>query len=219
MAISKNGINGSLSGKVGNVVFCKKYGINYARSLPRKNRKKIVSESLASNRSRFKFMQQHVTKLLPVARIGFDYSSVNRSAYNSAMSYNLKSALISTEEGFKMNWEEFAFSRDISNPIYDIKLFQDEETETIHVEWQTDSEFLGKENSELFRCVLMIYPEDIEKSDLNFVLYGNSIQMGKQAILHKKSGEVYFYHVYIAFFSIDVSNRVTNSEYVGRIAW
>jgi len=142
MAISKNGINGTLKGRVGNAVFCNWKGITYVRSLPQPKRKRNRSESTLANQSKFKFIQQHVLNVLALARIGFSYISKNRTAYNSAMSYNLKSAVLSLPERLAVNWETFAFSRDMLNPIYDVRVLPNMGSGSILVKWKVDPEFL-----------------------------------------------------------------------------
>lgn len=219
MAISKNGINGTLKGRVGNAVFCNWKGITYVRSLPQPKRKKNRSESTLANQSKFKFIQQHVLNVLALARIGFSYISKNRTAYNWAMSYNLKSAVLSLPERLAVNWETFAFSRDMLNPIYDVRVLPNMESGSILVKWKVDPEFLVKQECRDFRCALLAYPENNSKAFINYVLYGNSLSTGEQEIKLQTGFDIGKYHLYMAFFSTDHSDRVTDSEYLGYVNW
>ena len=95
MAISNQGINGGFSGKVGNVIGYWSRGKWIIRSKPIVSAKMKAGSSLQrAFRSRFSSLNAFIKPLLPFIRLGFkNHAEANgQSAYNAAMSHNLKHA-------------------------------------------------------------------------------------------------------------------------------
>jgi len=92
MARAKNGFTGPLSGKVGNLVACTWKGIPYVRSRPA-----IVkhpnSPSQMAQQMRMKKTMEFLHPLKEFIRLGFGAYTENKSAFNVALSYNMKNAL------------------------------------------------------------------------------------------------------------------------------
>jgi len=93
MAIIKNGVNGTVSGKAGSVVFVLTKTGNYVRSLPRVKKQAPTPEQQLS-RTRFKIVRSHISLLNSIIKIGYKAYSYPKRAYDVAMSYNLNEALI-----------------------------------------------------------------------------------------------------------------------------
>nr|WP_294898522.1 DUF6266 family protein [uncultured Pedobacter sp.] len=94
MAIIKNGINGGFSGKVGNVVGTTWRGLEIIRSKPCPPQK--FSEKQLANQLKMKLVQLFLKKMVEVVRIGFRDETIIPTAFNSALSYNKKNAIIGT---------------------------------------------------------------------------------------------------------------------------
>lgn len=92
MAKYQNGIQGPLSGKIGNLVACTWKGIPYLRSLPKKRTGKI-SAAEALNRQRFALAQEWLKPLLPFLRVSYQGYSERVEGYVAAKSYLLKNAM------------------------------------------------------------------------------------------------------------------------------
>ncbi len=110
MARVIGGVNGTVSGKVGNVIYYSSNGGDYIRSLPKKRRNLPPTPKQILQRARFAAVQQWLKPIIPLIRAGFREYAPRQTAHNSAMSYNLQHALIADGDGFEINPEAFAFS-------------------------------------------------------------------------------------------------------------
>lgn len=92
MATFNKGILGGFSGKVGNVVGGSWKGIDYMRSKPNKVNDPKTEAQLAQ-RKKFAIVNAFLKKIKPVIKAGFKDKINRMTAFNSAMSYNLKNAV------------------------------------------------------------------------------------------------------------------------------
>ncbi len=90
MASSNDAFFGKLSGKIGNIVVYQMYGKTVIRSLPT-GRSKKASPKLEASRTDFKTVVSLLPALKHLLAFGFGSLAVNRSAYQAALSVNLKS--------------------------------------------------------------------------------------------------------------------------------
>lgn len=209
-----NGVNGPVSGKVGNVVFCKWKGIDYIRSLPRINRSRTPSAGQAKQRSKFRFMQDVLRMIVPLVRIGFMNHSPNRTGHNAAMSYNIKQAVTEEETGYSIIPEKFMISSGILPPPREASVEQKAEELLFH--WAYNSRLAADNEHALDRTLLLITDFD---ETLDFHTSGNFRQTGNETFpfpsAKYKTGGIY--HAYLAFFATNGSNLSSNSAYVGTI--
>ena len=111
MAVITEGINGPVSGRLGNVVFYRVGGQNRARSLPRvTKRKRKPSPEQAAQRARFKLMQEWLRPVRRLVRIGFGSYAPPKTGHNVAMSHNMRHAIIDTDGTFSVDPAAFRFS-------------------------------------------------------------------------------------------------------------
>ncbi|WP_257668878.1 DUF6266 family protein [Parapedobacter tibetensis] len=113
MGILTEGINGPVSGRVGNVIFYQVGNQTRARSLPHQPKKKRKPTPLqARQRARFTVMQEWLRPIKRLLRFGFKDNASPRSGHNAAMSYNLNKAIMEVTDGvFAVNPEAFRFSQ------------------------------------------------------------------------------------------------------------
>jgi len=86
-----NGLFGTVSGKLSNVIVSSWKGIPYVKSRPAQIRDPKTPPQ-ASQRSRFSRIMNIMVPLSPIVRIGFKGYAERMSAFNAAVSYNLKTA-------------------------------------------------------------------------------------------------------------------------------
>ena len=92
MAELSEGVNGPLSGKVGNVVFYTRNGKTYARIRPRKRgKKRTVKEK--NNTTGFAKVQKWMKPIGRFLKYGFKDSGISEVPYRSAVSYALNNAI------------------------------------------------------------------------------------------------------------------------------
>ncbi|KAF0202407.1 MAG: hypothetical protein FD170_1874 [Bacteroidetes bacterium] len=97
------------AGKVGNLIYSSWKGIGYIRSRPESvNNPRTPAQTL--NRNRFKTVMNIISPITDFIRVGFASGSIRMSAYNAAVSYNLKHATETGDEGVKVLYPKLMFS-------------------------------------------------------------------------------------------------------------
>lgn len=110
MARYKNGLNGTFSGKIGNVVAAKCRGVDYVRSLPERIVKPPTAAQL-NQRKVFAVVMAWLKPLLPLINIGYKQVKTTKTAMNAAVSYHLKFAIIGAGADFRIDFKKAVFSR------------------------------------------------------------------------------------------------------------
>jgi hypothetical protein len=213
MATAKNGKVQSFTGMVGNLVYCNWKGIPYVRSRPDVRNLKRSRLQVKAN-SKFKKLQLMLSQILPYIRQGFKNFNKEWTSHNSAMSYNLKHAIVEKDSNFEINWSSFSISRGIENPIIGYTLIVSKGKMIINLQIKVDH--VEKQNIWKYRCMILAYPENPENQVFG-VVNGSLLDELKHSIHFVKPTENAVYHVYIAFLSNDGSSKSTNSVYLGKV--
>ncbi|MEN5088316.1 DUF6266 family protein [Sphingobacterium faecium] len=217
MAIIKNGVNGTVSGKAGSVVFVLTKTGNYVRSLPRVKKRAPTPEQLLS-RTRFKIVRSHISMLNPIINIGYKAYSYPKRAYDVAMSYNLNEALIQKEDDFVVDWQKFMIAKGSPNPITSYTMDFDQENQVIRVTWEYDVYLEKKFNTRSYDSFLILY--NAEDNGVEYPLLMNdskdSLISGKQNVKIPKHKKEVTYEVFI-FFVESYGGGNTDSMYLGKI--
>ncbi|NGM67203.1 DUF6266 family protein [Sphingobacterium sp. SGR-19] len=216
MARVKNGINGTVSGKVGPSVFCKWKDIYYVRSLPRIKKNRKPTPGQRKNQSKFAFMQECLSPIVRFVRLGFMQYAPNRTGHNSAMSYNLKESVIFEDERYRLDYEKFAISRGLPSPVSNVGI--DQKDGQVIIRWQVDAAFRQKHGDKMFRCIALLYPDNgVEPVNTVGVLQDSYLEDCEQIISIEKVPRGTVYHGYLAFLASEGSNISTDSVYLGKI--
>lgn len=85
-------MQGPFTGKVGNLVGCRWKNTYYIRTRPL-SVKHPNTEAQLAQRMRFTKTQDFLKPLTEILRVGFGAYTADKSAYNAAMSYNMRNAL------------------------------------------------------------------------------------------------------------------------------
>lgn len=112
MARIKDGITGGVSGKIGTIVGAKWRGISYIKTKPAKI-KDPKSQKQLKQRSKFNVTLNFIRTATELIKIGFQSEADERkTAYNAAMSYNMKHAVKPDDrgEGFELDHEKVKIS-------------------------------------------------------------------------------------------------------------
>ena len=111
MGTLQKGINGGISGKIGNIVGAKWRDIYYVRSLPSKVNDPRTKAQL-KQRSKFSTAIQFLKTITPFIRVGFqEYSTGKSTAFNAATSYHIKNAIIEVDAEIKLDYSKVLVSR------------------------------------------------------------------------------------------------------------
>ncbi len=105
-----NGLFGNISGKLNNVIISSWKGIPYVKSKPTQIRDPKTPLQ-AAQRSRFSRIMSIMVPLSQVVRIGFKGYADKMSAFNAAVSYNLKQAFSADTSNPEIQYPNLLFSR------------------------------------------------------------------------------------------------------------
>ncbi len=108
--LKNNSIQGPFLGKVGNLVGCRWKDTYYVRTRPAKVNHPNTEAQMAQ-RMRFVKTQNYIKPLKEFLRIGYGAFTADKSAYNAAMSFNIKNALTGTYPNIEVNPSLFLVSR------------------------------------------------------------------------------------------------------------
>ncbi|PPL00227.1 DUF6266 family protein [Parapedobacter indicus] len=212
MAILTDGVNGPVTGRLGNVIFYQVKGQNRARSLPRiPKRGRKPSPEQVMQRSKFRLMQQWLKPMKRIVRIGFGRFEPPKTGHNVAMSYNMRHAIVETENGFSVDPQAIRFSAGPLTPPVNAQVHQ--EGEMLHFSWDKPDihAVLGDA-----RTVLFVHNE---RNGLGCdKLYGSGADDCSDALathfLSLLPGDVC--HAYMAFVNAE-TGEVSDSVYAGQI--
>ena len=217
MAIIKNGVNGTVSGKAGSVVFVSTKTGNYVRSLPRVKKREPTPEQLLS-RTRFKTVRSHISLLNPIIKKGYKAYSYPKRAYDVAMSYNLNHALIQEEHGFVVDWQKFMIAKGSPNPITSYTMDFDQENQVLRVTWEYDAYLEKKFDTRTYDSLSIVYSAADHGAEYALLMNDskNSLIAGKQNLEIPKHTKEVTYEVFI-FFVESYGGGNTDSLHLGTI--
>lgn len=217
MAIIKNGVNGTVSGKAGSVVFVSTKTGNYVRSLPSVKKREPTPKQLLS-RKRFKIVRSHISQLKPIINMGYKVYSYPKRAYDIAMSYNLNKALIQEEDGFVVDWSKFMIAKGSPNPITSYTMDFDQENQVLQVTWEYDAYLEEKFDTGSYDSFLILYNAADNGGGYPLVMNDlkSSLMSGKQNVEIPKNRKGVTYEVYI-FFIESYGGGNTDSLHLGTL--
>ena len=102
------GILGGFSGKVGNVIGGNWKGIDYMRVRPA-SVANPQTEGQVDQRTKFSTILQFLQPLTGFLQIGFRSYAIKMTAFNSAMSYNFRNAIIGVYPDYVIDYENYHF--------------------------------------------------------------------------------------------------------------
>ncbi len=208
MGTLKDGILGGFSGRVGTLVGATWKDIYYIRTRPAKVRDAKTEKQL-SQRSSFSVTMDFLKRITPFIRIGFQAHATGRmTAFNAAMSYNMKFAVTKGNQGMALDWPNVLVSKGTLGSVTEVSGRVSEWE--LHLHWDTG----GSENS---------WPDDIAMVVANNTVKGRSIYdlnaskraSGKASLPLPAAWEGDTIETYLAF-KTDDGAMVSNSIYIGQ---
>ncbi len=133
MAVYKRGINGPFSGKAGSVIGSSWRKVDYMKGLSEKH-KPETPEQIAQQ-DKWKIMVAFLAPLAKILETGLNKEDTRRkTAYNLALSYNLRYAVKETEEGFEIDYPNVLLSRGSLPRVADAKVERESDDKFV-VSW------------------------------------------------------------------------------------
>ncbi|MHA4893646.1 DUF6266 family protein [Pedobacter sp. PWIIR3] len=214
MGKATNGVNGSVSGKVGNAVFYVVNGEGFVRSRPRKRRGKKTKKE-KSNTDGFSKVQHFMKPLKTYLRIGYKDYGTKTGGYRGAVSYALNNAIDGEYPNQFVNPEKVRVSGgDLHFPATAaVALGLDD---VLTFTWSTE---IG-ENGNDYDQVFMLAYSPVEDGLLNGLKVGQPTgafrKTGTDSLQLTRDNEAVEYHVYMGFVARDRSSQA-HSLYMGKI--
>lgn len=204
--ISK-GVLGGFSGKVGNVIGGNWKGIDYMRVKPSKV-KNPRTEGQVNQRSKFATVLQFLQPMKDFLKVGFKAFAIKQSEFNSAMSYNLKNAVVGEYPNPSIDYANVRLSRGALTGAMNA-LFEATPGEVVF-NWSDNSGQGSAKATDV--ALLMIYNET--KGEAIFTTYGEVREAGTQTLPIPDDYLGDNLHFFISFISSD-GKEVSNSSYIG----
>ena len=210
MGTINQGITGGFSGKVGTVIGGNWNGVDFMRGLPSKMTNP-QTEAQQHQRAKVALMVKFLSPLKAFLRVGFKKQANKMSAFNAAMSYNLKHAIMGTDPDFEIDYSKVMVSQGklpgAINPVVSYPA-----NGQVVFTWEDNSASFGAMPDD--RAVLLIY--DPEKGEAVSVTGGNLRSSGSQAINLSPTFEGAEVHCYIAFQNAS-QTVISDSRYAGGV--
>lgn len=103
MSKLEDGIAGFVTGKIGSVTYYKRNGKYYMRRSIETNKSKTKKQQ--AQRGRFGVAIKAFSPLSDVFKVGFASQSVGaRTGFNAGVGYNMRNALVQSEDGYSVDW-------------------------------------------------------------------------------------------------------------------
>lgn len=208
MAITKNGLMGGVSGRIGNIVGVNRNGSFYYRSLPL-NKKDPRTEKQVTQRSKFLVTQSFLRTFTPFLRVGFRFEAAGmKSTFNAAMSVNMQHVIKDENKGFEVDFPNVLVSKGL--------LFSSEITlatvaeGSLIVNWNNNR----ADNASYDDVVMLLAYNPVKKVAVYDLHSGKRESLESRLALPLNwKGDIV--ETYIAFMSVDIT-QVSDSLYAGR---
>ena len=212
MSIMKNGIFGHHNGKLGNLVFYTRRGVNVCRALARSKKKGSGDQKI--NRKQMKVIMNLLKPLQGFIRIGFEHKSKDTiwNAFNLAVSHNKKHALIGEGLDIKVDYHKVLLSSGSLPATAEANIEKTEDG--VLLNWDATIDTTNKAYGHDMVLVVLYYP-----GSKGAVVYLNEAK--------RKDGSLFIpitnkdrldepTEAYMCFKSVD-GERISDSVYLGNL--
>lgn len=217
MARIKENIFGGVSGRIGNVVSCKRYGKYYLRSLPAEVNHPDTEKQL-SQRMRFALIQELQQSIIKFLRVGFGAWSEGRSAYNAAMSHNLKNAVTGEYPNMHIDFPKVQVSKGTLAPAEFVAV-QQNASGSIIITWQNSQSARNSHPTD--RALVLLLATEPYTS---VTLFLNDLRMNEQVTIPQPDAlRNRTIHVYLSFIAEGIftgnmqQQHISDSVYCGEV--
>jgi hypothetical protein len=204
VAIIRNGINGPFSGKIGDTVGTSWRGLSIIRSRPKPPTH--FSEKQLANQLKMKVVQLFLKQLVEPIRIGFKDDTVIPTAFNSALSYHKKFAIVGEYPNLYMDLAKVKISRGILFIPPEILMEWDDTG--LHLSWTKNLDENAKPDDQL---LLVLWNESEKITQYSLQVYRSAGQFNWKPDFPFTGS-----HLWAAFIRQDRSMQ-SESKYLGVI--
>lgn len=160
MAVISQGILGPISGKVGTVIGGSWKGIDYIRGLATSisNPNTLAQQE---QRAKFSLMVAFLRPLLSFLHLGFRSSAIRMTAFNAAMSYNVKNAIKGLFPAFTIDFPKILVSKGLLPGVLNPNASSTVASQ-ITFTWEDNTEEEGAQGSDT--ACFVVYSPDLKKA-------------------------------------------------------
>ncbi len=205
----KQGILGGFSGRVGTVIGVCSRGMAFMRARAMNIRNPRTEKQMAQ-RAKFELVQDFLSPMASLLRVGFRLYDQEQSAYNAAMSYALLNAVSGAYPNFALDHAAALISRGPLTPP--VNALATATADSIQLSWADNSAVASAKQTDR-ALIAIINPA---KGEAITYTEGAERVAGTQtvALWDHWAGDVV--HCYLGFASED-GQKVSNSRYLGQI--
>lgn len=213
----KQGVYGSVSGKIGNLIGATWRGIDYLRIMPASVHNPRTPAQ-TNQRAKFLLALRFIQPLLGFIKIGYKGYAVGMSAYNAAMSHLLKNAVIGEYPDVEIAFSQVLVSRGTLRGVAAVTATSPEARKIV-VTWEDNSELDEANPSD--NAMLVVY--NGEKVDVARSLEAGVRSDGQAEITVPSVYVGDTVQVFLAFsssndhFSSGTRDTISNSVYAGQV--
>jgi hypothetical protein len=210
MAIIKQSVIGTLSGKIGDLVGASWKGISILKVAPASVANPKTDKQLAQ-RARFSAIIKFLQPMTQFLKIGWKNFAVKMTAFNAAMSYNVLNAIQGTYPNFTVDYPNALVSKGNLPPALN-QAAASTVAGTVLFTWTNNSDEVGAATTDT--SLLVVYNPGKNQA-VFFAGLAERVD-GTQAVTvpHSFSGDLV--HCYMGFQSVD-GFVLSNSKYAGAI--
>ena len=210
MAKLKESPIGVLIGKIGQVVGAKWKGISVLRILPASISNPQTDKQL-EQRMKFRVTMRFLQPMTQLLRLGWKNFAVGKTAFNSAMSYNVLNAIQGTYPNYTVDYPNALVSKGNLPPALN-QVAASTVAGTVLFTWDDNSDEVGAETTDT--SVLVVC--NPEKNQAVFFAGLAERADGTQSVTvpHSFSGDLV--HCYMGFQTVD-GFELSNSKYAGAV--
>lgn len=213
MGRTEKGPLGTTVGTIGPLVYYKWKGMNCVRTKPKVNKQRKLSAAESNNREKFAYLQAFLSRITPFVRQGFHNYAENKTAFSSAMSYNLKHAMLQTAEGkWSIHHPTLKICKGTISPLTNIKLNYTDQM--ISCTWEYDKVVIDQLEAADFRTIVLVVADD-PADYVNGIVLGSYLHDNKEEIALPYIEKNKTYHVHLAFVCVEHTDRKFDSTYLG----
>nr|WP_068888059.1 DUF6266 family protein [Pedobacter panaciterrae] len=204
----KNGLHGTFTGRIGNMVYYVLDGENVCRQIG--ENLKPPTEKQLKVRTEMKMVSEFFRSLSAFIKVGFstEPSESGRNPHNFAMQYNRNNIIKGTYPNLEIAYDKVLVSRGFLKPAKNFVAVQT--ADFIKFSWDTNPQMAWPESTDQ----LMMLAYFVESKKIVYKLFGNSRLSGSDELQIPESLIGEQMETYISFISAD-RKGVADSTYAG----
>ena len=210
MGISKNGPNGPVTGRVGNLVYYMLNGQPVVRSIGKIM--KAASVPQLSSRKVTCISSKLLKMFKPFIKVGFSIEIIgtNQNAFNMAVSVNKRAMMTGVYPNFQVDYSKLVLSRGILKPGEELKVSAT--NQAISFTWKAEEKMAWPESTDL--VMMIAYFPGLDRTIVK--VGGNARNTGADQMPIPPSLKDEYSETYIAFVAAD-RLQVSDSTYLGSL--